>query len=814
MTTAPDRIPQLLLQDQVTGIDFIYVFPNQTMLDVYFLRSVTTLASPLPADLTREQIKIYSPQASLPEIEVDAILSWPTVNGQDVLRLRTKSAGDFSLYRFKIDDPRIDPFYNDISFSFKANCPSDLDCKPPDHECPPDELVDFPIDYTARDFWSYRRALLDFAALRYPDWTDRLEADAGIMMAELMSAMGDEMAYYQDRINREAYLETATQRRSIRRHARLIDYHMHDGLGAKTWLDITANAAALFPATSTTIPAGINVFALSDDAGRVDFETGKGITDKTSYTVKVANNAINAYLWDEDAVCLAAGSTEMYIDGHHAADLAFDDFPEGKPPGKWVLLQTDPADAAQPQRAQMVRLIEITDTTDPVFTNNITHLVWEQEQALRFEFDLTVLTVHGNMVPATAGRTHVQYFIADKAPASTLPADGTVNRQGHDNTSVHLFTLPDSQATPLVCLGSDPRRYNVPEILLEEVDYDPVTKSWVSKVIPEVWEYRKALVGIASSAPGSKHFTLDDGTWQRVVHYYRAGKEIEHRDYAMNAGVTIRFGDGEFGRIPGKGTAFRVRYRLGGTRRSNVAARTLTHIAGLIPGIAVTNPLPAGGGWDAETYSELRQLATDAFRAVTYRAVRPEDYAEAAERLPWVQKAGATFRWTGSWLTAFVTPDPKGKVILEDAERQELMDQLNRFRQAGREVNVLNPVYADIDLKIEICVAPDAYPGQVKERVYEALMGINGLRPVPGYFSPDRFTFGTPLDRSTLEAAIQDVAGVRAVETIRFRRRGWFNWREFTGMRYDPGLQTIIRMANDPLHPERGTLKLHTHGGL
>ena len=62
------------------------------------------------------------------------------------------------------------------------------------------------------------------------------------------------------------------------------------------------------------------------------------------------------------------------------------------------------------------------------------------------------------------------------------------------------------------------------------------------------------------------------------------------------------------------------------------------------------------GGLDAETPEVLRQLAPDAFKAITYRAVRPGDYAEAAERLAWVQKAGSVFRWTGSWLTAFVTP--------------------------------------------------------------------------------------------------------------------------------------------------------------
>ncbi|MHC5832283.1 MAG: putative baseplate assembly protein, partial [Nostoc sp.] len=34
----------------------------------------------------------------------------------------------------------------------------------------------------------------------------------------------------------EAYLETARQRISVRRHARLIDYPMHEGCNACTWL--------------------------------------------------------------------------------------------------------------------------------------------------------------------------------------------------------------------------------------------------------------------------------------------------------------------------------------------------------------------------------------------------------------------------------------------------------------------------------------------------------------------------------------------------------------------------------------------------
>jgi hypothetical protein len=798
MSAAPDRIPVLLSQSLVTGIDFIYVYPDQQRLDVYFLRKVTSLDVPMPGTITADDILIYSEETELPIIEIETFIGFTTINNQDVLQLKTKTVGDFTLYKFKIEDARLDPFFNDISFSFKANCPSDLDCAPPDHECPPDELVDFPVDYLARDFWSYRKALLDFASLRYPDWTDRLEADAGIMMAELMSAVGDEMAYYQDRVSREAYLETASQRRSIRKHARLIDYQMHDGLGAKTWIDVTV------PAGIVLIDAGTGVFALSDDNNKIDFEIGEGIRDTSIYTVNAALNEFLPHLWDEDETCLLVGSTELYIVGHQAAVLTAGGLP------KWVLLQTKPTDPAQTPRAQMVKLIEVTDTTDPVFNINITHLVWEPAQAIQFEMDLTILTVRGNMLPATAGLTHETVFIVDKPSLPILPEPGTINRNGHDNTNSYIFTLPNSQAQQLVFLGDDPHTFNLPEILLEEVEF--IANAWVPKAIPQNWDYKNTLVGVVSSNPLAKDFTLDDGTWQKIVTYQRLGKTIEHHDYAMNAGVSIRFGDGEFGQIPSPNTAFKVKYRLGGTRRSNVAADTIVNSS--VAGLAITNPLPATGGFDPETTSELRQLAPEAFRSLTYRAVRPEDYAEAAERLPWVQKAGAAFRWTGSWLTAFTTPDPKGKVVLEALERNDLTNQLNRFRQAGREVNVLDPIYANIDLKIEVCVAEDSYSGEVKERVLLALLGKTGIRPMEGYFSPDRFTFGTFLERSTLEAAIQAVPGVKAVEKITFRRRAWFGWREFAEMSYDPGINSIIRIANDPLHPERGTLNIYTHGGL
>jgi hypothetical protein len=126
---------------------------------------------------------------------------------------------------------------------------------------------------------------------------------------------------------------------------------------------------------------------------------------------------------------------------------------------------------------------------------------------------------------------------------------------------------------------------------------------------------------------------------------------------------------------------------------------------------------------------------------------------------------------------------------------------------------VSDPRYADLDLEISVCVEPFAYAGEVKQAVLEVLLGKKGASATPGFFSADNFTFGTPLVRSQLEAVIQATAGVRAVEAIALRRRGWFDWRPFHELIFEVGLDEVIRVENDPLFPARGSVRLIMDGG-
>ena len=63
-----------------------------------------------------------------------------------------------------------------------------------------------------------------------PDWRERHVPDLGITLVELLAYVGDYLSYYQDAVATEAYLDTARQRISVRRHARLVDYQHARGL--------------------------------------------------------------------------------------------------------------------------------------------------------------------------------------------------------------------------------------------------------------------------------------------------------------------------------------------------------------------------------------------------------------------------------------------------------------------------------------------------------------------------------------------------------------------------------------------------------
>jgi hypothetical protein len=97
------------------------------------------------------------------------------------------------------------------------------------------------LDYLTRDYAGFRRLILDRLAQLLPDWQERHLPDVGAALVDLLAYLGDHLSYYQDAVASEAYLGTARRRVSVRRHARLVDYPMHEGCNARAFVRVQVN---------------------------------------------------------------------------------------------------------------------------------------------------------------------------------------------------------------------------------------------------------------------------------------------------------------------------------------------------------------------------------------------------------------------------------------------------------------------------------------------------------------------------------------------------------------------------------------------
>jgi len=112
------------------------------------------------------------------------------------------------------------------------------------------------IDYTNKDYSSLRRAMLELARYRLPEWTDQSPADLGVLLVDLFAYMGDVVLYYQDRIASELFLQTATERRSVMRLLRLVGYELGSPTPASADLSLFFRPPAPAQPTTVLVPTG------------------------------------------------------------------------------------------------------------------------------------------------------------------------------------------------------------------------------------------------------------------------------------------------------------------------------------------------------------------------------------------------------------------------------------------------------------------------------------------------------------------------------------------------------------------------------
>jgi hypothetical protein len=843
-----DERRRQLVRDQadggLNGIDYVEVVEGtqQHLLCVHFFGELPAL---VPANVRIEggrrirDIKVLDVE---PHESDDP-------EHQDCLRVEVDRAGDFSCYKacvYEVDSEGLttseilkgfDPRYACAEFSFKGECPSDLDCKN-EAVCLPVVTPAPEINYLARDYASFRQLIFDRLSMLLPDWQERHVPDIGVALVEVLAYTGDYLSYYQDAVATEAYLNTARQRISVRRHARLVDYFIHEGCNARAWIAIQTGDDLNDP---TLTYRDIYFTAGPDDSDAIVFEP---LVADPSAPIQLfaAHNEIPFYTWGNEECCLPQGATSATLrDGwERKLQLKKGDvliFEEVIGP------KTGSPNDADHTRRHVVRLTNVTPIEDSLIKEKpegseeelpipLVEIEWALEDALPFHLCLSarlpvpectlvtgISVARGNVILVDQGRTIAPPEYLGQVEQESIHGECSCETSVMDLSTIPKTFRPVLERGPLTF--SEQLDSMAPASV--SVKQDP------RNALPQI----KSLIGLPArcfTIPGqSKPEVLpgvdpDDARWRWTSRRDLFGSDGLDNEFVVeidNDGrAHLRFGDGELGRKPEACTIFHAIYRVGNGPSGNVGADVITTIgwrnktvSGL--SLAARNPLPATGGTAQESMAEARLFAPKAFLKQLERAITADDYARLAERYPArkVQRAGGSLRWTGSWYAADVSIDPLGTESADAELFKRIKGYLYRYRRMGHDLEVELARYVPLKIEMQICVKPHYLRGHVEAALLDIFSGKLLAGGQLGFFHPDNLTFGEGIYLSKLVAAAQAVTGVESARVTRLERLGEGDRGELEEGILKLGPLEVPQLDNDPNFPEHGTLKITMRGG-
>lgn len=807
----------------VNGIDYVEVSTDRQTLSVHFIHNLPGEENGVPESsqaFTRENLVILGKGRR----EILSIDSVTTLVNILVVKLSEQSVSTciLSLVNNTSDrsnsPPGFDPLLSQIEFSFQVNELSEFDPKiTPNSSSQNTTLTPPVIDYLAKDYASFRQLMLDRLAITMPKWKERNPADLGIMLVELLAYSGDRLSYYQDAVATEAYLGTARRRVSIRRHARLLDYPMHDGCNARTWLTLQVNCQGngkhLLGAANNRpgmrFFTNIKQLSINNQEALIQqqvqvFETMHDIT------LYQAHNEIEFYTWGNEAeflpYYLPVGATQATIKGDQVQ----------LQPGNVLILEevlgtesgshTD----ANPEHRHAVRLTSVQSTRDELLNQDIVEIQWHQEDALPFPLAICII-INGKLYTnVTVARGNVVLVDHGCTIREELPEVTTANRY-----------RPRLQFGPLTHQGFvrlTGCELNTKSIAVNnqsfQLPFNPTASAqealrWeLGDVRPQIW--------------------LEEKDDENTVFYWKNQRDLLNSDSFAREFVLetedderayLRFGDNVLGKKPQPETDFTAIYRIGNGTTGNVGAEAIALLDPQNHDLAsfitqVRNPLPAQGGIDPEPIEKVRLYAPQAFRQQK-RAVTASDYADVAELYPQVRKAVATRRWTGNSYTIFITVDRQDNLPVDDSFKQKLGNFIERFRLAAQDVAIEAPIFVPLDIVLDVQVANDYFANNVQQEL-QTITFSNQVSPDGklGFFHPDNFSFGEPVYLSQVIAAAMQVPGVVSVIPKRFQRWGEPPQNELQKGEINFGKLEIAILDNHPKAPHNGRIVFQMLGGV
>lgn len=267
------------------------------------------------------------------------------------------------------------------------------------------------------------------------------------------------------------------------------------------------------------------------------------------------------------------------------------------------------------------------------------------------------------------------------------------------------------------------------------------------------------LTYITAATPSGTASTLEirvDGLlWPEAPHFTAPGPG--ERAYTVkldeNGSATVQFGDGTHGtRLPTGGNV-EARYRVGLGTAGNVGAEQISMLLSRPPGLkAVTNPVAASGGTDAEAGDEARRNAPLRVRTLD-RIVSLRDFEDFAAAFTGIGKAQAVWLWDGERRMVHLTVAGTGGAPLDPnaALYRNLLAAIDSARPPYQPLRVSPGRDLRFGLTAGLWIAPEYAPERVLAAAGKALAAAFGFAAR---------AFGQPVTGSEVLAALQGVAGV------------------------------------------------------
>ncbi len=734
------------------------------------------------------------------QLQVDQVL-YDGVSTQ--LQLRINGVGDYSTYQLTLSRANtLDPLFSDIEFKFRPGC-FNSDCAPLQRNKPPlDEPV---IDYLTKDFQSFKHLLINAMQQRVPGWQATSEADLDQVMIDLLAADADELSDFQDRTLNEAWFVRARKRVSLARHARLMDYHIHQGNQASTFL-------AVIVQTDTVLPVGFSAWT----GTQWEYPDAQRFVSTQSQSCYSVLNQLNLYTWGGVVSALDAGSYTADVIAETGNVTALRDrLRDNDITHLLIEEKLNPASGTENGRNKMarqrVRLITGDDVaqirTDPITGDSYVRIQWQKEDKLTRRYCFItqcdnqpaiegVSAFHGNLIPVSHGRPYITRF---REPGSVLAAT--------DSTPFIHFNEAHYETTPRGTLC------RLPDPLLAYQDTPP------GGVLAPRSTLTVNVSGFAS--PWQERIDFIDSE-SDDLHYM-----VETDEYDVSR---IRFGNNINGRALPDNAVVSCQYQISRGSMGNIGADTLTGYdssASGFPNVArIWNPLDVVNGRAPETRAEILRRVPQAYRAHQLRAITLQDYAQRAEEIESVAHASAHYVWTGSWRAVRIAIDPTGTTVLSPELQQQITRHLDAVRLIGEDLEVRVAQFVPLDIELALCAHPDFWLEDLDFELIQAFSDGYTGDGRRGFFHPDNWTFGQTLYASELIGRALSIQGIERVTRISIRR--WFAGsgegasvilinpedikRQQTN-KFSVKEAEIIQLENNPDHLERGRIQFNLSGG-